>query len=217
MKLNNKGFAITLVLYGTLVLFLLLIVSLLGILSTYKLRLEKIYPEQEIEDKKLTCKVTMASYTASSKWISVKISVSDESLLYSENPYYFNGWRSTATTGKSKSANSDEYFTVKVKDKFENEIVCGNVSVVKRWGFNAGTIACSTPTGYQNIQIAAKYPSYIEYTKADNDYCKPKCAVAGNQKGESWTYYNGCQNVRYAKYVTYCNNNDGSSCSAWSS
>ena len=54
MRLNNKGFAITLVLYGTLVLFLLLLVSLLGILSTYKLRIEKIYPEVT----RLSCNIT---------------------------------------------------------------------------------------------------------------------------------------------------------------
>jgi len=45
MKLNNKGFAITIVLYGTFILFLLLIISMLGILSTYKLRLSKLIDE----------------------------------------------------------------------------------------------------------------------------------------------------------------------------
>ena len=40
--MNNKGFAITTILYGTLILFLLLLVSLLGILSSYKNRLEKL-------------------------------------------------------------------------------------------------------------------------------------------------------------------------------
>ena len=39
MKLNNKGFAITTILYGTLILFLLLLVSMLGILATYNDRL----------------------------------------------------------------------------------------------------------------------------------------------------------------------------------
>ena len=38
--MNNKGFAITTILYGTLILFLLLLVSLLGILSSYNDRLE---------------------------------------------------------------------------------------------------------------------------------------------------------------------------------
>lgn len=40
--MNNKGFAITTILYGTLILFLLLLVSLLGILSSYNDRLEKL-------------------------------------------------------------------------------------------------------------------------------------------------------------------------------
>lgn len=38
--MNNKGFAITTILYGTLILFLMLLLSMLGILSTYKDRLE---------------------------------------------------------------------------------------------------------------------------------------------------------------------------------
>lgn len=38
--MNNKGFAITTIIYGTLVLFLLLLISMLGILSSYKDRLE---------------------------------------------------------------------------------------------------------------------------------------------------------------------------------
>ena len=40
--MNNKGFAITTVLYGTLILFCLLLVSMLGILSTYKNNLDKL-------------------------------------------------------------------------------------------------------------------------------------------------------------------------------
>ena len=38
--MNNKGFAITTILYGMMVLFLMLFLSMLGILSTYKDRLE---------------------------------------------------------------------------------------------------------------------------------------------------------------------------------
>ena len=40
--MNNKGFAITTILFGTMILFLLLLVSLLGILSTYRNNLEKL-------------------------------------------------------------------------------------------------------------------------------------------------------------------------------
>ena len=40
--MNNKGFAITTILYGTLILFILLFFSLLGILSQYKSNLEKL-------------------------------------------------------------------------------------------------------------------------------------------------------------------------------
>lgn len=40
--MNNKGFAITTVLYGLLILFCFLLVSLLGILSTHRNNLEKL-------------------------------------------------------------------------------------------------------------------------------------------------------------------------------
>lgn len=38
--MNNKGFAITTVLYGTFLLFMMLLLSMLGILSTYKDKME---------------------------------------------------------------------------------------------------------------------------------------------------------------------------------
>jgi len=38
--MNNKGFAITTILYGTLILFLMLLLSMLGILSSYKDKME---------------------------------------------------------------------------------------------------------------------------------------------------------------------------------
>lgn len=40
--MNNRGFAITTILYGLLILFCFLLVSLLGILSTYRGNLEKL-------------------------------------------------------------------------------------------------------------------------------------------------------------------------------
>ena len=43
--MNNKGFAITTILYGTLILFLFLLLSTLGILSAYRNNLEKLEDE----------------------------------------------------------------------------------------------------------------------------------------------------------------------------
>ncbi len=40
--MNNKGFAITTILYGILILFCLLLLSMLGILSTYRANIEKL-------------------------------------------------------------------------------------------------------------------------------------------------------------------------------
>lgn len=49
MKLNNKGFAITAVLYGLLILFTLLVSSYLLILSAKKDRVENITSQIEEE------------------------------------------------------------------------------------------------------------------------------------------------------------------------
>ena len=49
MKLNNKGFAITAVLYGLLILFVVLVSSYLVVLSAKKDRVEKITNEIEKE------------------------------------------------------------------------------------------------------------------------------------------------------------------------
>jgi len=40
--MNNKGFAITTILYGTLIIFSLLLVSMLGMLEAYRGNLEKL-------------------------------------------------------------------------------------------------------------------------------------------------------------------------------
>ena len=55
MKLNNKGFAITAVLYGLLILFVVLIGSYLTLLGTKKSRLDIITSdiEKDYEFKKL--------------------------------------------------------------------------------------------------------------------------------------------------------------------
>ncbi len=43
--MNNKGFAITTILYGILILFCMLLVAAMGILSTYRNNLEKLNEE----------------------------------------------------------------------------------------------------------------------------------------------------------------------------
>ena len=50
MKLNNKGFAITAVLYGLLILFVFLVGSYLTVLTAKKNRVDKI--TEEIENQK---------------------------------------------------------------------------------------------------------------------------------------------------------------------
>ena len=139
MKLNNKGFAITLVLYGTLVLFLLLIVSLLGILSTYKLRLEKIYPEQETEIGELTCDFTAKYFAPTTE---IKVTVNDESLLHDKPYSYWGEWVSNSTHYNNKIAS----YTIKVRDKYENVVNCGKVyfnsSNVTKYVFTTDILEC---------------------------------------------------------------------------
>lgn len=55
MKLNNKGFAITAVLYGLLILFVILIGSYLTLLATKKNRLDSITSDVESNYEFSTC------------------------------------------------------------------------------------------------------------------------------------------------------------------
>lgn len=60
MKLNNKGFAITAVLYGLLILFVILIGSYLTLLGTKKSRLDTITNEVE-KDYEFNKEITNSS------------------------------------------------------------------------------------------------------------------------------------------------------------
>ena len=109
MKLNNKGFAITLVLYGTLVLFLLLIVSLLGILSTYKLRLEKIYPEVT----SLSCEIVAETGYQLEQTLKIKSSLSNVTYSWDKSNWSVNNSKENVKsagtyTGYVKSIDGEE-------------------------------------------------------------------------------------------------------------
>ena len=64
MKLNNKGFAITAVLYGLLILFVILIGSYLTLLGTKKSRLDTVTSdiEKDYEFNKQITNVTQPTY-----------------------------------------------------------------------------------------------------------------------------------------------------------
>lgn len=51
-KLNNRGFAITTILFGFVILFLFLFLSLLGMLSLYKNNLEKLVGTNQLGARK---------------------------------------------------------------------------------------------------------------------------------------------------------------------
>ena len=79
--MNNKGFAITTILFGTMILFLLLLVSLLGILSTYRNNLEKL-----IQDGKGARNIiTIPPTTINNSYISEDSAYFNKSGLYCFN------------------------------------------------------------------------------------------------------------------------------------
>lgn len=65
--MNNKGFAITTILYGALILFILLFVSLMGILATYKGNLEKLVENTNGARDKVTIKPSSEPFETVSK------------------------------------------------------------------------------------------------------------------------------------------------------
>lgn len=201
MKLNNKGFAITLVLYGTLVLFLLLLVSLLGILSTYKLRLEKIYPEEETPQ--LTCNFT-ATYSAPTT--TIQITVNDESLLH-DTPYsYWGEWVTNSTQYNSKIAS----YTIKVRDRKGNIVDCGkvyfNYKSVTKYIFTGDVIECCPSKKTDDLIIGDPICqafmlgdgyTYHDTAAAAINQCKAICSPGF----DLWVY--GCQSKAVSVSTPY--------------
>lgn len=60
--MNNRGFAITTLLYGILIIFLFLFASLIGMLSTYKDSLEKLVENNHGAREIITMKLNNHEY-----------------------------------------------------------------------------------------------------------------------------------------------------------
>jgi len=186
MKLNNKGFAITIVLYGTFILFLLLIVSLLGILSTYKLRLEKLNdPIEDIIDvippdpKPLTCTITGtkasgatgigASYFTA---ILLTVNANKPGVTYS-----FDG--SAYSETNTKTIKKTGTITAYVKTVTE-EANC--------------QITIGSRTEYRSRTCTQANISYTSWIKNGAEY-EPSCSPYGRSEAErnGSTWYRTCQ------------------------
>ena len=81
--MNNKGFAITTIIYGVMILFLMLLVSMLGILSTHKDRLEKLIDSHNgardiINGNTVTKPILMIYNTNGGEYIGTRYSVDEE-------------------------------------------------------------------------------------------------------------------------------------------
>lgn len=96
--MNNKGFAITTILYGTLILFMLLLVSMLGILSIYKDRLTMLIDNNNgarsiinyrniggFELENVPSASARMTYTINNEVVTVKATLNDG---YGYVPYY---------------------------------------------------------------------------------------------------------------------------------
>lgn len=103
--MNNKGFAITTILYGTMILFLMLILAMLGILSSYKDKMDLLIESErgartiinfvEIGEFKLDVKPksfeNRASYTIDENDMSVEVKPASnlpDGDAYTFIPYY---------------------------------------------------------------------------------------------------------------------------------
>jgi len=189
MKLNNKGFAITIVLYGTFILFLLLILSLLGILSTYKLRLEKVMDETKDiinqDTMVLTCDFT-ASYSESTT--TIKINVNNEALLH-EAPYNFFGndtWEVTPVYYNSLLAS----YTIRVRDKSGKIVNCGKASLTRLYRYEADDFIYCTKKGtdYKSSHVGGN-STYSYQSAAD---AISACKICPEN---DFIYTSGCDNT----------------------
>lgn len=167
MKLNNKGFAITTIIYGTLVVFLLLLASLLGMLSTHKVRLEKlkVKTEEIIDSREAICKVTVTPSGTSIDGnyyptIEMSISSSKEDVTYSFDGTTYN----TENTKKISGNVSTLQYNLSIKDESDKEMSCGTVKLIKR-------------TEYRQIQYS---DTEYSWSQSSYQYAVPNSSCSGN-------------------------------------
>lgn len=86
MKLNNKGFAITAVLYGLLILFVVLVSSYLLVLSAKKKRVETLVNDIEDTFVEITREYKLIDYITGLYGNSSKIFTSNNSIVYNYAP-----------------------------------------------------------------------------------------------------------------------------------
>ena len=232
MKLNNKGFAITTILYGTMVLFLMLSVASLGIMSTYKIRMDKLINEEEGAEcivsgecvDSLTCSLSVDA----NKNVVVTSANQSDTLSYS-----FDGGSSwQASNTKMVTVNSQTgSLTIQAKNSSGNVATCGNVSVtmIKKttsyceaagWSYTYPYVpgqGCATVyTTWQilsNSTCGGRPSGYTECISGyvSMDECMENGISDGACKQMKRATYNACTSRHYntPTWVADCNPNTG--------
>ena len=169
--MNNRGFAITTILFGLLILFMLLFVSLLGILSTYRSNLEKLVENTNGAREKVTLKKTSVDsfdlvtkrglYCVSNDDCSY-IGSSDNTQIYTYNNIPNNGsvYYGPYLAMSSGKWQIDIYGTNLTKCDYTSYDCNGDGTCPNRTNFTLTPIQGSGDNHYAlNIEIASDTPS----------------------------------------------------------
>lgn len=160
MKLNNKGFAITAVLYGMMILFLLLSVVTLGLLRAQKNNMDKLIDEET--GAKCTvepCGISACNLLVNNGVVSVSLTASSSELA--SLPYSFDGGITYQENNSKKlECNSSEETCIRkifVKSASNFVTECGTVDVkmIKKTKFSIEYKYGSTETHY-NVSSCSK-------------------------------------------------------------
>lgn len=163
MKLNNKGFAITTVLYGTLVLFLLLITSMLGMLSLNKDRMKKLESgaKEIINNANIkvdnSCTIiqdNITQYLISGRNYGTELTLK----VNFENPDYISSyyWNDNNKNTETLTITSIGTYYVNFKDTFGEE---GSCSV---------DVASTNENGIRTCNVFSGWSSSLEYYQYDD-------------------------------------------------
>lgn len=222
MRLNNKGFAITTIIYGTLILFLLLASSVLGILSTHKLRIQKLedYAEDIIQNKEVTCELTTPEGYDTSKVLTIEPS-SESGVKYS-----FDGEKFSSTSTKEVSAVGT--YTGYVKNSFGIVNSC-SVSINSRKEYSKQS--CNRVT-YGSWKLSSKELVPLDWCSPERNpserYCSTetdnggwlKCSECEDYQNGAWSWDcveqlgdNSCSELR--KYTRTCTASDCGEYGEW--
>lgn len=178
MKLNNKGFAITAVLYGLLILFVVLVSSYLLVLSAKKDRVDTLVNEIEKNYKTVTLRVgDYVEYTPTLQIYSTDTTITGYPSSQDIYPYELNLWRVLRINNDNTVEIISEYVSsteVHFQDLIGYQNLVGYLNVLASKYETEGITVDSRHFGYNGqTEYIEDINEYEPWTCSTGESCNP--------------------------------------------